>query len=261
MTYTVPITDEELVAYLDGAVDRARRRDIEAALEHDEVLVARLAKLDIDTDAIRAVFGRIEEKAPVGRLRARLDDELARARSRPRVRPQWFRMTAALLLGVGLGLGAGFGLGVGPHVSNLVDSTMNWRVAVADYHVLYTTATLASVGGDGVNQRGEVAAVARKLRLPIAVDALQLPGFNFKRAQILQFKGEPLAQFAYLDQSGTPFAFCATHTGEADSAIETSTIHGLAAASWNKDGYGFIVIGGTQADIVRRAATELAARI
>ena len=259
MTYTVPITDEELVAYLDGALDRARRRDIEAALQHDEVLAARLAKLDIDTDAIRAVFGRIEEKAPVGRLRARLDDEHARARSKPRLRSQWFRIAAALLLGVGLGLGVGFG--VAPHPSNLVDSTKNWRGSVADYHVLYTTATLASVGGDGGNQRGEVAAAAGKLRLPIAVDALQLPGFNFKRAQILQFKGEPLAQFAYLDQSGTPFAFCATHTGEADSAIETSTIHGLAAASWNKDGYGFIVIGGTQADIVRRAATELAARI
>jgi anti-sigma factor RsiW len=259
MTYTVPITDEELVAYLDGALDRARQSDIEAALQHDEVLAARLAKLDIDTDAIRAVFGRIEEKAPVGRLRTRLDDELARARSKPRVRSQWLRIAAALLLGVGLGLGVGFG--VGPHLSNLVDSQENWRVAVADYHVLYTTATLASVGGDGASQRGEVAAAAGKLRLPIAVDALQLLGFNFKRAQILQFKGEPLAQFAYLDQSGTPFAFCATHTGNADSAIETSTIHGLAAASWNKNGYGFIVIGGTQAEIVRRAAVELAERI
>jgi anti-sigma factor RsiW len=259
MTHPVPITDEELVAYLDGALDHARRRDIETALEHDELLGARLAKLDIDTDAIRAVFGRIETTAPVKRLRSRLGEEVVRGSPRSYVRSPWLRIAAALLLGIGLGVG--FGLGVGLLVSNVFDSTKSWRLAVADYHVLYATATLASVGGNGANLRGEVAAAAGKLRLPIAIDALQLPGFNFKRAQILQFKGEPLVQFAYLDQAGTPFAFCAIHTGAADSAIETNTLHGLAAASWNKNGYGFIVIGGTQGETVRRAATELAARI
>ena len=249
MIQSVPITDEELVAYLDGALDLERHREIEAALAHDELLAARIARLDIDTDSIRAAFGMIEDVAPVAQLRTRLEQDLSRVR---RVR-QWPRIAAALIVGVGLGLG----MGLGPAFLAAKD----WRVAVADYQVLYTTATLASIGGDAANQRGEVATVTGKLQLPIAVDALQVAGLTFKRAQLLQFEGQPLAQFAYLDQAGTPFAFCVTRTGNADSEIQTGKLHGLSAASWNKNGYGFIVIGGTQDETVRRAAVVLQARI
>jgi anti-sigma factor RsiW len=254
MTQSVPITDEELVAYLDGALDQARRRAIDAALERDEVLAARLAKLDIDTDAIRAIFGRIEDAAPVDRLRSRLDEELSRRRSRPSVRRQWMRIAATLLLGVGVGIGAATVL------SGVFDKPPSWRAAVADYHALYTGATLASAG-NGSNLGGEVASVSAKLELPIALDALKLPGLDFKRAQLLQFEGRPLAQFAYLSEAGVPMAFCFMRTGNADRPIQVSTLHGLAAASWTKNGYGFIMIGGTQSDVVRQAATELASRI
>jgi len=252
MTQSVPITDEELVAYLDGALDQARRRAIDAALEHDEVLAARLAKLDIDTDAIRAIFGRIEDAAPVDRLRSRLDEELSRRRSRPPVRWQWMRIAATLLLGVGIGAAT--------VLSGVFDKPPSWRAAVADYHALYTAATLASAG-NGSNLGVEVASVSAKLELPIVLDALKLPGLDFKRAQLLQFGGRPLAQFAYLSEAGVPMAFCFMRTGNADRPIQVSTLHGLAAASWTKNGYGFIMIGGTQSDVVRQAATELASRI
>ena len=242
----LPITDEELVAYLDRMLDADRHREIEAALASDELLAARLGRLDIDTEAIRQAFAAATAKAPVAKLRSHLD------RAPMRQRHQWLRIAATLLVGAGIGLGVG--------VSPLF-ATKSWRVAVADYHALYTTATLASAGGDRGNQRSDVATVANKLHLPISIDTLQLPGLDLRRAQLLQFEGQPLAQFAYLDQGGTPFAFCATQTEQADRAVETATLHGLAAAFWNKNGYGFIVIGGTDDEAVRRAADALAARI
>jgi hypothetical protein len=81
-----------------------------------------------------------------------------------------------------------------------------------------------------------------------------------KRAQLLEFNKRPLGQFAYLDPAGVPVALCATRTGDADTPIQTGMFRGLAAAFWNKNGYGFIIIGATQADTLRRAAA-LAPRI
>jgi anti-sigma factor RsiW len=263
MVHAAPITDEELVAYLDDALDLARRREIQAALEHDEVLAARLGRLDIETDAIRAAFGQIEAAAPRERLRTRLQRGLEQDLSTSVMRSQWLKIAAVLLLGLGLGLGFGFGLGFGLgsgfDIARMLDGSKSWRSAVADYQALYTTATLASISGDSAGR--DVPAVAAKLHLPITPDALKLAGLDFKRAQLLQFQGRPLAQFAYLDPDGTPIAFCATQTGTADSAITTGIFNGLAAASWNRNGFGFIVIGGTQADVVRRAAEELSGRI
>jgi anti-sigma factor RsiW len=253
MKTTIPITDEELVAYLDDALGASRRGEIDAALALDERLGARLAALDIDKPAIAAAFAATAAAAPVERLRSRIDAEVARARSRPRAGAPWARIAAALVLGVGLGYAAAF------RVSD--DPDRNWHVAVADYQALYTTATLASIAGDPATQRSEVAAVAAKLGLSITADALQIPGLAFKRAQLLEFNKQPLAQFAYLDPVGVPVALCATRTGDADGPIQTGTFRGLAAAFWSKNGYGFILIGATQADALQRAAAALARQI
>jgi anti-sigma factor RsiW len=251
MTKVFPVTDEELVAYLDGAIDPVRRGEIEAALTHDELLAARLKRLDIDTDAIRAAFGPPTPVASQGHQSGWLH-------ARPTFSAAaWPRLAAAMIVGIGLG----FAIAAGDIFDGFTRRAKTWRTAVADYQVLYSTATLASLARDPPTLRGEIATVAAKLGLPIDFEMLQVKELDFKRAQLLQFKDEPLAQFAYLDAMGKPIAFCATRTGEADSNVQTGIFDGLAAAFWNKNGYGYIVIGGKNVQMVQRVATELAARI
>jgi anti-sigma factor RsiW len=254
MTSVVRVTDEELVAYLDGALDPVRRREIDAELAHDGRLRARRDGLDIDKDAIRAAFDAVAVVAPVGTLRERLARHARRFDWR-KDRP-WLGIAAALVLGVGLGYAIGSDAGDGRAAHTAADKT--WHVAVADYQVLYTGATLAFVAEDAVRQRAEVAAVAAKLGLPIALEALAVPELRYKRTQLLAFRGQPLAQFVYLDQTGVPVALCAMRTDDADSPIRTARFHDLDAAFWSKDGYGFIVIGRTPAATIRRAAVALA---
>jgi anti-sigma factor RsiW len=252
MKTIAPITDEELVAYLDGALEPSRKADIDTALMHNEGLAARLAALDIDTGVIRTAFEAVDTAEPVARLRPLL---LARA-NRPRRVWQdlsWQTMAATLLLGAVLGYG----------VPRLIPdhAKADWRVAVAEYQALYTTATLAPLDLDPSTQRVEVAGAGAALGRPITFAALQIAGLQFKRAQILDFDGRPLVQFAYLDAAGTPIAFCATRTGEADSPVRTGELHTLAAAYWTKDGYAFIVIGGKRPEAVQRVAAELSVRV
>lgn len=253
MTSPTAITDEELVAYLDGAIEPARRRDIDAALVLDAELAVRLAGFEVDKDAIRSAFEKLAGTAPVDALRRRLDAEAVRSPRLYSTRSRWLGLAAALVIGIGLGLAI--------KSSGIFQPARGWHEAVADYQVLYSPATLASVGGEAANLRGEVAAVAARLGLPIELERLQIDGLELKRAQLLEFEGKPLAQFAYRDAAGLPVAFCAIRTGETDSAIQTGRLRGLPVAFWNSRGYGFIVIGATPAEALKQAAAVLARRI
>lgn len=245
-------TDEELVGYLDGQIEPTRWNEIDTALAQDQALAARLAALEIDNSALSAAFDAVTAAAPVDRLRARLNAQAPRL-SAPQKLPRWAAIAAALIAGVALGFGVG--------ASNFVRASKDWHVAVADYQALYTRATLAAITDDLARQRPEVADVAEKLGLKVALEALQIPGLDFKRAQVLAFRGRPIAQFAYLDGNGNPVAFCVTSTGKADSAMKGETYGALNAVSWSKNGFGFIVIGAADAGILQNAAELLAKRI
>jgi anti-sigma factor RsiW len=245
-------TDEELVGYLDGQIEPTRWNEIDTALAQDQALAARLAALEIDNGALTAAFDAVTAAAPVDRLRARLNAQPTRPSPPQRV-PRWAAIAAALIAGVALGYGVG--------ASNLVRASKDWHGAVADYQALYTRATLAAIADDRARQQPEVADVAEKLGLKVALEALQLPGLDFKRAQLLAFQGRPIAQFAYLDSHGNPVAFCVTSTDKGDSALKPETFGALHAVSWSKNGFGFIVIGAVQPETVQGAAELLAKRI
>ena len=246
-------TDEELVGYLDGQIEPTRWNEIDTALAQDQALAARLEALEIDDGALIAAFDAVTAAAPVERLRARLVSAQARHSSAPRRLPRWAAIAAALIVGVALGYAAGAG--------NFVRASKDWHVAVADYQALYTKATLAAIAEDRARQQPEVADVAEKLGLNVALEALQIPGLEFKRAQLLAFQGRPIAQFAYLDGRGNPVAFCVTVAGKSDSAMKPETFGALRAVSWSKNGFGFIVIGAVEAETLRDAAQLLAKRI
>lgn len=205
--------------------------------------------------------------------------------AKPHSASQWFKIAAALVLGVGLGFAGDLSL------RKDGGQARDWRQAAANYQALYVTETLAFTGAvadeerqkrlwqsegvpasRGINpetgrnanldkQRSSIAAISAKLGLPITPEVLQAPGLDFKRAQLLQFDGRPLAQFAYLDADGAPISFWATRTGDADSPAKTGRYDKLAAVSWNKGGYGFIVIGAAPIAEIERAASALSTQI
>jgi len=248
MSTTKSFTDEELVAYSDGVLDTARANEVKIALEHDTCLAARFGALEFDRRAVSAGFEAMADTAPIDFLREKIRTQPGQPHFSFGAGSQWLRIAAALIAGLCIGWG----------VTRIRDEpTEDWRVAVASYQRLYTTATLAGVTSDGGIEREEVAAVADKLGLPIKLGQLQLADLEFKRAQLLEFEGRLLAQFAYLDARGVPISFCATRSNAPDSLVQVGTIGGLSAASWDKYGYSFIVIGTAPAEALRQAASAL----
>lgn len=253
MSATNTISDEELVAYLDGALDMARRKEIDAALEQDESIAARLGALDFDKAAVFAAFEAIAKAVPRDLPRSQIYAKIAKPHFSPGAKSQWLKIAAALLVGLGVGWGVGRLDGQDPN--------KDWRMAVADYQRLYATSTLSHIADNVVTEREEVAAVANKLGLPIKLEQLYLADLKFKRAQLLEFDGRFLAQFAYLDPDGVPLSFCVTHSNRPDSPVHVNRLRGLSAASWDKNGYGFILIGAAPAEALRQVAVALSGAI
>lgn len=94
------ISDEALLAYLDGELDSAQGGDVEAALEADPGLRARLDAHRTLSDAARGAFaGVLSEPMP-----ARLVVAVKRRPKRPQVAPPWWAaMAACLAVGVLIG--------------------------------------------------------------------------------------------------------------------------------------------------------------
>lgn len=247
------IPDEELVAYSDSALDTVRTKEIDAALKQDKSLAARLGALDFDKDAIFASFEAVADTAPLEILRSQLQDQAKRRLFSSSAGSQWLKVAAALLVGIGVGWGAGRLDGQ--------DLNRNWRLAVADYQRLYTTSTLSTIASNLAIEREEVATVADKLGLPIKLEQLYLAELKFKRAQLLEFDGRLLAQFAYLDPEGIPLSFCVTRSNRPNRPVQVNKLRGLSAASWDKNGYGFILIGAGRAESLRQAADALSRAI
>lgn len=198
--------------------------------------------------------------------------------------PQWFQIAAALAVGVGIGFAGDAAL----HK----ETSNDWRQAIATYQSLSPKETPGekvldeppyvkegdensvevrsySQGRDILTgrasslerEKSKIATVSAKLGLPIKPEALQVPHLEFKSAQLMQFENRPLARFAYLDAKGNPITFSIFHTAETDKAPRPAKYERLDALSWNKGGYGFLIIGTAPIEELRRATLALASQV
>ena len=242
-------TDEELVAYLDKALPSDRYTAIERMCTSDATLRERLIALEVDMDAIREAFDLHLAAAPVDELRQRLAATSTRSRSPRRRNWRWMQLAAALFIGAALGTS---GRSILPRAQ-----ASDWHVAVADYQALYTMDTLRLLNADPAVIARQVQFAATVLGRMVQVDNLQVTGLELKRAQVLAFEHQPLIQVADLDREKIPIAFCAMRTPAADEPVHISMINGLATAIWNRGGYGYMVIGGTDESAIQAIAQTL----
>jgi len=251
----IDFSDETLTAYLDGELDAATASAIDAALATDDALAERLGTLDFPMQALQTVMAPAVLGAPA--LPAELTET---AQTAPASAAQQRRGGFG-----GLALVASFFVGM--VATTLVipksapDSAFSgWTAAVASYQSLYVTETLSGATQDADVTASVLARATEEFDVDLA-PAIELEGFEFKRAQMLGFRGKPLLQMAYLSPEGTPLALCLIRTDTPDKASEQVEMFDLAGVSWVKDGVGYFLIGGDNAtqidDLSARMVTSL----
>lgn len=280
-----PITDEDLVAYLDGMLDDESTEHVERELAKDRALEERLGLLRAGERPFAEAFGLLLKQAP----NRRLEDILDRALNPPEPEPEPIRpeptvaaqdagpstgcsgpwggwrvlAAAAVLLAVFAGgvLTSRLIPGFGPQVASLPDNK-GWRAAVAEYQSLFVKATLENSAYDWKAQEANLGRALSHVGLKLDLDRVTVAPLDFKYAGILQFKGKPLVQLAYLYNKNSPVSFCIIRNGKPeDHGIMAEQRLGLNISHWQAGGYGYMVIGDVPQQAINEIAQALKARL
>ncbi len=264
----IGITDEMLVAYLDGQASAEEAAAIEEKLTSDVDISARLALLDAGSRPFREAFDLMLEAAPAHKLQEQLEEarnsvpSLEIENSSAGGYRGW-AMAACLVLAVGLGFAVGdrYSQSSDPVIAKApAAKAKGWRQVVADYHALYSKETLEDAGGDVQSQDQRLAAASKLLSIELKRDQLAVAGLDYKRTQILRFKKKPLAQMAYLYDGKIPVAFCILPSGKPAHGPKQEVRNGMQVVHWIKGGFGFMLIGKVPAEGLNKIAKTLEGR-
>jgi anti-sigma factor RsiW len=233
-------SNEDLTAYLDGEADVGLSQAIDEAKAASPDVRARLEVLRIDAATVRAAFDAVLPASIIG------------APSRQVAQMPWRALAATALISLAVGWGA----------SHLVvrSQTETWQHYAATYHAMYVSDTLAHVRPTVQTTADELQRVSAALGLAIQHEALaRSDQLEFKRAQMLGFEGQPVAQLAFVTKSGAPVALCITRTnGVWTETVSTRQMLGMSAATWSKGPYQYLLIGGTDAGLIAKSAQAFA---
>jgi hypothetical protein len=90
---------------------------------------------------------------------------------------------------------------------------------------------------------------------------LKLPGAEFKRAQMLEYDGVPIAQIVYLDARHRPLALCVTRSNSGSRPLEHESRHGMNVVYWTEREHAWMLIGHDAPAVLADNAKLLKSRI
>ncbi|MBX4954796.1 anti-sigma factor family protein [Rhizobium lentis] len=260
--HTIP-SDEDLTAFIDGELTAEEAARIEAIVQEDESVAARLEFLARANLPFEQAFAPLLSEAPREKLQAMLAaipaHEGARFASAPAATRRRFlgALAASLVAGIAIDRAViGIGRGLSPN-----DENSEWRAVVADYISLYTAETLAGPVPGRQDQAAQLATLDEKLGLSLSPEAVALPGIDFKRALLLQYDGKALAQVAYLDPETGPMALCIVKSDAGPKAPDLENRKGMNVVYWSNGTHAFMLIGHATADRMTMIADKVRERV
>lgn len=228
-------SDEQLVAYLDGELDGDDRQQLDNAIAEDSLLSLRVQWLSRSNLPYKNAYDELAQQAPLDRLQARLD--AIPSPEKPGLSRRWFIGGAAAALLAGGVLADRLFLGWHAAQSN------NWRALVADYMALYVPQTLDHLPTDEAAQRAQLRTIDARLGLNLAPATLKLPDAEFKRAQMLEYDGVPIAQIVYLDAKHGPLALCVTRSNSGSQPLAHERRREMNVVYWTERQHSWMLIG------------------
>lgn len=256
------LSNETLVAYIDGELAVSERETVAAALSQDAGARARLERLKRGGRPFGEAFDALFKAAPEDKLQEMFADAMRETQSpeneagqyendnvaslHPRNpsggTPLWQIAAAALVLAFGFGGGLIAG-GFFKEQTQIVQAKPGWREAAARYVVLFSKETLDGMPTSARQRNVNLAKIETALDFDLSRRELESPQLSFRGTQLLQLEGKPLAQISYLHGGKTPVAFCIIRSGKPAAAPAKEVRHGLNVVHWVAGGYGFMLIG------------------
>ncbi|HTV46683.1 MAG TPA: hypothetical protein VMF05_15330 [Stellaceae bacterium] len=271
-------SDDRLLAYLDGEIEAADRRDIEAWLEHDPGAREQLAALAESAELVRRAFDEVLHEPVPARLiaAARGDAGISAATAagprpreagrhvlpqrRPLLRRRWRLAVplAASICGLLIGGGAAY-LGVGrlaagnsadaggqPAMQATLANNL-WLDNAAGYFKLFVSAgdnSLIEVPA-GSDPREALQKISQSLPQQVRLPDLKPWGLNFRGARLIVVDGRPAAQLVYTTDNKAigPLALIIGSSKQADIPPTFDRRQDVNLIYWRHQGRAYALVG------------------
>lgn len=190
MNAHTPITDNDLHAYVDGALTESRRREVEAWLAENTEAAATVRRYQEINRELRAVYDPVLTEPLPPRLHVR-----------PRRAP-WLALAASV---ASLAVGAVLGWVLKPEPQMLTVSNIDQQLVrpAAFSHQVYTTEKLHPVEVRADQEQHLVQWLSRRLNTPVKAPSLAEHGYALVGGRLLPSTDRMAAQFMYENAQGT----------------------------------------------------------
>lgn len=241
----LPVTEDELHAYVDGELPQERRAAVEAWLVAHAEDAAMVAAWRRQAEMLRARYGGIANEQVPGRLSL---DRLARSSRK------WAALAAAAVVAAFLSGGAAgwFGRGAfeGPR-----GSVQTLTADAIDAHRLYAVEVRHPVEVPGAEEAHLVQWLSKRLDYQVRAPNLAALGLKLVGGRLLPGPAGPAAFFMYEGTSGERYTLYCSRARAADTALRYYSVAGqLAAFYWIEGGKAYVVSGPADRDRLLKVA-------
>ncbi|MBM3571784.1 MAG: anti-sigma factor [Alphaproteobacteria bacterium] len=270
------IDDITLNAYLDGELDAASAREVEASLAEDATLRRRLEQLTLATGLLRAAYAPPLHESVPDRFTASAAAPAARGghvvtfpdRGRKPMSRRWM-IPAAIAASIAVfTVGANYGydqfVASGRGLPRLVAGDA-WLDTVSNFHQVYARVyesddrALVDISGDHADLINSF--FGQKLRRNLQVPDLANHGFALQGGRLLVIQGQPSAQIVYVAGNGKTLALSIHAAVGRDIMPRLERRRGANVLHWRNDGFNYALVGEIEGSLLRAIAEEIAPKL
>lgn len=228
-----PIDEQELHAYVDGALSPERRKVVEAQLADDPEAARRVEAYRLQNQLLREALDPLLDEPVPGRLRPR---SVRTAGTTLR----YTGFAASLLLAGAIGW---FLRGEVRAPQAEFAQTLAQRAVLA--HLVYAPEVLHPVEVSARQEEHLVGWLSKRLGTNVRAPHLQSAGFQLVGGRLLPGEGRPAAQFMYEDASGGRLTlYVATNPeGRRETAFRYAEENGVSTFYWMDGELGYALSG------------------
>jgi len=228
------VNEDELQAYVDGALDPERRATVEAYLAERPEEAERVAAYRSQNRLLRAVYGETASADIPERL-------LNAAAGRPSSPFRWWQQIAAAVAFVAVG-GAGGWIAHDALVPPPAVMDLTARATSAHQVFVVEVKHPVEVGAD--EEAHLVGWLSKRIGQSIHAPDLSQFGFRLVGGRLLPAAGQPAAQFMYERDDGQRITcYMAVNEDGRETAFRVNEQDGVTALYWLEGSLGYVMVG------------------
>jgi anti-sigma factor RsiW len=242
----LPISEDDLMAYVDGALPPSRRAEVETYLAAHPKVARRITGYATQGDALRAAYGPVANEPVPSRL------NLTHLTSARRPAPAlWQAMAACALVILGVA-GGWFAHGAAP--KNGIMSLA--REGVASFAV-YAPDVSRPVEIKASDSRELVDWASQRLKRHVTVPDLTASGFTLMGGRLVVTPHGPAVMMMYTDATGARLALVSRPMAiDKNQRMKAHSEDGVAGYVWSDDGMGYDLVGRAGSETLHPLADE-----